>query len=83
MKKQKKPKNPTNRIEVKGVVIKAHPNAMFDVQLETGHKILAYLSGKMRMNFIKILPGDTVTVTLSEYDLTKGIITYRGKKENE
>ncbi len=66
-------------IEVQGTVIDALPNAMFKVQLENGQVILAYISGKMRMHFIKILPGDKVTVELSPYDLTKGRITYRFK----
>ncbi len=55
------------------------PNAMFRVELENGHRILAHISGKMRMHFIRILPGDTVTVELSPYDLTRGRITYRSK----
>ena len=55
------------------------PNAMFRVELENGHKVLAHISGKMRMHFIKILPGDKVTVELSPYDLTRGRITYRSK----
>jgi translation initiation factor IF-1 len=66
-------------IEVKGKVIEALPNAMFQVELENGHKILAHISGKLRMNFIRILPGDTVTVELSPYDLTRGRITWRAK----
>lgn len=66
-------------IEVVGTVIEPLPNAMFRVQLENGHKILAHISGKMRMHFIKILPGDQVTVELSPYDLTRGRITYRAK----
>jgi translation initiation factor IF-1 len=66
-------------IEVQGVVTETLPNAMFRVQLENGHKILAHISGKMRMHFIRILPGDKVTVELSPYDLTKGRITYRFK----
>jgi translation initiation factor IF-1 len=64
-------------IEVEGVVTETLPNAYFRVELENGHKILAHLSGKMRMNFIKILPGDRVKVELSPYDLKKGRITYR------
>ena len=64
-------------IEVTGKVIEPLPNAMFRVELENGHKILAHISGKMRMHFIKILPGDQVTVELSPYDLTRGRITYR------
>jgi translation initiation factor IF-1 len=64
---------------VQGVVIDSFPNAMFEVQLENGHKILAHISGKLRMNFIRILPGDKVTVELSPYDLTRGRITWRAK----
>jgi translation initiation factor IF-1 len=66
-------------IEVVGTVVEPLPNAMFRVELENGHKILAHISGKMRMHFIKILPGDKVTVELSPYDLTRGRITYRMK----
>jgi translation initiation factor IF-1 len=66
-------------IEVQGVIVETLPNAMFRVELENGKVILAYVSGKMRMHFIKILPGDKVTVELSPYDLTKGRITYRFK----
>jgi translation initiation factor IF-1 len=66
-------------IEVEGKVIEPLPNAMFRVELETGHRILAHISGKMRMHYIKILPGDKVTVELSPYDLTRGRITYRKK----
>lgn len=66
-------------IEVEGVVVEPLPNAMFRVQLENGHKILAHISGKMRMHFIKILPGDKVKIELSPYDLTRGRITYRSK----
>ncbi len=66
-------------IEVQGSVTETLPNAMFRVRLETGHKILAHISGKMRMHFIRILPGDKVTVELSPYDLTRGRITYRFK----
>jgi len=66
-------------IEVQGTVMETLPNAMFKVELENGQVILAYVSGKMRMHFIKILPGDKVTVELSPYDLTKGRITYRAK----
>ena len=68
------------RIEFEGTVIEALPNAMFRVEIEGGHKVLAYVSGKMRTNFIRILPGDKVKVELSPYDLTKGRITYRLKK---
>ena len=66
-------------IEVKGVVVDALPNANFQVELENGHKILAHVSGKLRMNYIRIVPGDTVTVEMSPYDLTKGRITWRTK----
>ncbi|MDR2862073.1 MAG: translation initiation factor IF-1 [Syntrophobacterales bacterium] len=66
-------------IEVDGRVIETLPNAMFKVELSDGHKVLAHISGKMRMHFIKILPGDRVTVELSPYDLTRGRITYRSK----
>ena len=69
----------TDVIEVEGVVTESHPNAMFDVQLPNGHKILAHVSGKMRMNYIRIYPGDKVTIELSPYDLTKGRITWRSK----
>ncbi len=66
-------------IVVEGTVIEPLPNAMFRVELENGHRVLAHISGKMRMHFIKILPGDKVTVELSPYDLTRGRITYRSK----
>ena len=66
-------------IEVEGVVSDSFPNAMFEVKLQNGHKILATISGKLRMNFIRILPGDKVTVELSPYDLSRGRITWRGK----
>ncbi len=66
-------------IEVEGVVVESLPNAMFQVELANGHKILAHISGKLRMNFIRILPGDKVTVEMSPYDLTKGRITWRSK----
>jgi len=66
-------------IEVEGKVIEPLPNAIFRVELENGHRILAHISGKMRMHYIKILPGDKVTVELSPYDLTRGRITYRRK----
>lgn len=66
-------------IQVEGTVLETLPNAMFRVELENGHKVLAHVSGKMRMHFIKILPGDKVTVELSPYDLTRGRITYRAK----
>jgi translation initiation factor IF-1 len=66
-------------VELQGTVIEALPNAMFQVELENGHKILAHISGKLRMNFIRILPGDKVTIELSPYDLTRGRITWREK----
>jgi translation initiation factor IF-1 len=66
-------------IQVEGTVIEPLPNAMFRVELENGHKVLAHISGKMRMHFIKILPGDKVTIELSPYDLTRGRIVYRYK----
>jgi translation initiation factor IF-1 len=66
-------------IEVEGIVTDTYPNATFEVELENGHKILAHISGKLRMNYIRILPGDKVTVELSPYDLTRGRITWRGK----
>ncbi|MBS3874040.1 MAG: translation initiation factor IF-1 [Firmicutes bacterium] len=66
-------------IEVRGKVMEALPNAMFRVELDNGHKILAHVSGKIRINFIRILPGDTVTLELSPYDLTRGRIIYRYK----
>jgi len=66
-------------LEVEGTVLEALPNAMFQVELENGHKILAHISGKLRMNYIKILPGDKVTVEISPYDLNKGRITWRAK----
>ncbi len=66
-------------IEVQGAVMETLPNAMFRVKLDNGHVILAHISGKMRMHFIRILPGDKVTVELSPYDLTRGRITYRFK----
>jgi translation initiation factor IF-1 len=66
-------------IEVEGTVLETLPNAMFRVELANGHRVLAHLSGKMRMHFIKILPGDRVTVQLSPYDLNRGRITYRAK----
>ncbi len=68
-------------IEVEGTVLEALPNAMFRVELKNGHKVLAHLSGKMRMHYIKILPGDKVIVELSPYDLTRGRIIYREKPE--
>lgn len=67
-------------IKVEGTVVEPLPNAMFKVELENGHQVLAHISGKMRMHFIRILPGDKVTVELSPYDLSRGRITYRSKK---
>ena len=66
-------------LELEGTVVESMPNAVFQVELENGHKILAHISGKLRMNFIRILPGDKVTVEMSPYDLTKGRITWRAK----
>ncbi|HNW61038.1 MAG TPA: translation initiation factor IF-1 [bacterium] len=66
-------------IKIDGVILETLPNASFRVELENGHKVLAHISGKMRMHFIKILPGDKVTVELSPYDLSRGRITYRFK----
>lgn len=68
-------------IEVHGKVLESLPNAMFRVEIDTGQTVLAHISGKMRMHYIKILPGDRVTVELSPYDLTRGRITYRFKHE--
>jgi translation initiation factor IF-1 len=69
----------SDAIEVVGTVIEALPNAMFRVRLDNDHEVLAHVSGKLRMNFIRILPGDKVTMELSPYDLTRGRITWRGK----
>ena len=66
-------------IEIEGTVIEALPNALFQVELANGHKILAHVSGKLRMNYIRIVPGDKVTVEMSPYDLSKGRITWRAK----
>ena len=66
-------------IELEGTILESLPNAMFRVELENGHEILAHISGKLRMHYIRILPGDKVTVELSPYDLTKGRITWRNK----
>jgi translation initiation factor IF-1 len=80
---EKDPKEPSlpkkDAIEVEGTVIEPLPNTMFAVELENGHRVLAHISGKLRMNFIRILPGDRVRVELSPYDLTRGRITYRLK----
>jgi translation initiation factor IF-1 len=70
-------------LEVEGVVVEAMPNTMFKVELENGHHVLAHISGKLRMNYIRILPGDKVTLELSPYDLTKGRITWRGKGKSK
>jgi len=67
-------------IQVEGTIIEPLPNAMFRVELDNGHKVLAHISGKMRMHFIKILPGDKVTVELSPYDLTRGRVVFRAKQ---
>ena len=66
-------------IEIEGIVVEKLPNAMFKVELDNGHQVLAHISGKLRKNFIRILPGDTVTMEMSPYDLTKGRITWRDK----
>jgi len=66
-------------IEVEGTILETLPNAMFRVELDSGHKVLAHVSGKMRMHFIRIIPGDKVKIELSPYDLTRGRITYRNK----
>jgi translation initiation factor IF-1 len=66
-------------IEVEGVVVESLPNAMFHVELANGHKVLAHISGKMRVNYIRILPGDRVLIELSPYDLNRGRVTYRFK----
>ncbi len=70
-------------IQVEGNILEPLPNAMFRVELENGHKVLAHISGKMRMHYIKILPGDKVTVELSPYDLSRGRIIFRGKGGNK
>ena len=69
----------SNMIEVEGVVVESLPNTTFQVDIGNGHTILAHISGKLRMNFIRILPGDKVTVEMSPYDLTRGRITWRSK----
>ena len=68
-------------IQVEGTIVEPLPNAMFRVELDNGHKVLAHISGKMRMHFIKILPGDRVTIELSPYDLTRGRVTFRAKNK--
>ena len=69
----------SDMIEIKGTVVDKLPNAMFQVELENGHQVLAHISGKLLMNYIRILPGDRVTIELSPYDLTKGRIIWRDK----
>lgn len=69
----------SDMIELEGTVVEAMPNAMFKVEIQGGHQILAHISGKLRMNFMRILPGDKVTVEMSPYDLSKGRITWRSK----
>jgi len=69
----------TDAIEIEGIVVEKLPNAMFQVELENGHQVLAHISGKLRMHYIRILPGDKVTLELSPYDLTKGRIIWREK----
>jgi translation initiation factor IF-1 len=76
--REEKP-NKKEVIELKGTILETLPNAMFKVELENGHEILAHISGRMRMHYIKILPGDTVTIEMTPYDLTKGRITFRHK----
>ncbi len=78
-KKKAEPAKKEDAIEVEGTVVEPLPNAMFRVELDNGHRVLAHVSGKMRMHFIRILPGDRVKVELSPYDLTRGRITYRFK----
>ncbi len=73
------PKNTSDVIKIDGKVLEALPNAVFKVQLENGHEVMAHISGKMRKNFIRLVPGDSVVVELSIYDLTKGRIVYRKK----
>jgi len=73
------PKSKKEVIELQGTITETLPNAMFRVELENGHEILAHISGRMRMHYIKILPGDKVTIEMTPYDLTKGRITYRHK----
>ncbi|MCI0478415.1 MAG: translation initiation factor IF-1 [Anaerolineales bacterium] len=78
--REKDEKKKKDVIEAEGTIVEALPNAMFRVELESGHSVLAHISGKMRMYYIRILLGDRVTVELSPYDLTRGRITYRFKK---
>ena len=77
--KEKEYMSKSDVVEIEGTVIEKLPNTMFRVQLENGHEVLAHISGKLRMNFIKIVPGDKVTLELSPYDLTKGRIIWRDK----
>jgi len=77
LREAREPVGKKDAIEVEGTVIEPLPNTMFAVELENGHRVLAHISGKLRMNFIRILPGDRVRVELSPYDLTRGRITYR------
>jgi translation initiation factor IF-1 len=77
--KNEEKKNKKEVIELEGTILETLPNAMFKVELENGHEILAHISGRMRMHYIKILPGDKVTIEMTPYDLTKGRITYRHK----
>ena len=79
VKQQRQPKQKQDVIEISGRVVDTLPNAQFKVELENGHEILAHVSGKIRMHYIRILPGDRVTVELSPYDLTRGRITFRHK----
>ena len=69
----------SDMIEVEGIVVESKPNATFQVELQNGHRILAHISGKLRVNYIRILPGDKVTIEMSPYDLTRGRITWRSK----
>ncbi|MBR3628586.1 MAG: translation initiation factor IF-1 [Elusimicrobia bacterium] len=78
-KKEKETQQKEEKIEISGKILESLPNAMFKVEIEGGHVILAHICGKMRMHYIKILPGDKVKVELSPYDLTRGRITYRDK----
>lgn len=77
--KNQKNKPQKEVIELEGTILETLPNAMFKVELDNGHEILAHISGRMRMHYIKILPGDKVTIEMTPYDLTKGRITYRHK----
>lgn len=78
-KQQEEKMSKVDSIEIEGTVVEKLPNAMFQVELENGHKVLAHISGKLRMNYIRIIPGDKVTLELSPYDLTKGRIIWRDK----